>query len=609
MSFIRKVKLTGIMLFIIAAIVPLIVRLIEVPVEAELALLTGVEFFPDVFSYHKAWVLLTCVAVIVFYWISEQITKGIDSDVKKDGMALLRDPVMVMVAVYLLFVLLSNILSQHTQLALWGSHDRREGLFVQLAYMIVFLATLFYVKEENRWRLLLAGLLVSSLIMGLIGFSQFIDRDFFATALAFRLVVPSHLAMYMETPRLNPIFEIAYGTSFNPNTFGLITAMLLPVMVSGAVVFRGRLWRGLFILAGLLMVVGIIGSRSVGGFIGAGGAIAVVMMTLAARWFFLRQKETGSFSPKTLAVLLCGLIIVLGVGVVLRQPIYQNLSFTMGRIGAIFTPPDVELTDFVFAENRLTITDRGVTYHITFPIAAGIPEVTIADGVQIEPHITEEEGTPLINYIYEIPGFGHAVILRHDDIYMYRDIFLEVTGGSLYLLLRDGTLIDPNEPIPSFGFEGWETWGSNRGFIFARTIPLIPRFLLIGSGSDTFALQFPNHDIISSVRYFGSPVVVDKAHNLYLQTAVTTGLISALALIGLFGYFILTTFWSLVRHSKETKSSVFWLRLGILASVSAYSVSSLSTDSTVSSTPMFWIIIGIGYALSRLPQDRVQGEI
>ena len=608
MSFIRKVKLTGIVLFIVAAIVPIIVRLIEVPVVPELALLTGIEVFPDVFSYHKAWVLTVCAVVIVFYWISEHITKGISiADIKKEALVLIKDPVIVMVAVYLLFVLLSNILSRHTELALWGAHDRREGLFVQLAYMTVFLAALFYVKEERQVRVLLTGFLVSSLIMGIIGFSQFIDRDFFATSLAFRLVVPSNLAVYMEIPRLNPVFDIAYGTSFNPNTFGLITAMLLPVMFGAAIAFRGYLWRGLFLLAGFFMIMGIISSRSVGGFIGAGTAITVIIITLAARWLFLRQKRT--FSLKTLAVLLSGFIIVLGAGVALRQPIYQNLSFTINRITAIFEPPDVRLPEFVFDGNRLTMTDLGVTYHITFPVTAGIPEINTDEGLPIEPLVEREEGTPLLSYTYTVPNFGNVTILRHGDVYMYRDILMEMSEGRLYLRLLDGELIDPNEPVPSFGFEGWETWGSNRGFIFARTIPLLPQFWLIGSGSDTFALQFPNHDVISRVRYFGSPIVIDKAHNLYLQTAVTTGLISVFALIGLFGYFILTTFWSLARRSEQEEPSIFWLRLGILASVSAFSVSSLSTDSTVSSTPMFWIIIGIGYALNRLPQGWAQGEI
>ncbi|MCL2421262.1 MAG: O-antigen ligase family protein, partial [Defluviitaleaceae bacterium] len=444
-------------------------------------------------------------------------------------------------------------------------------------------------------------LLVSSLIMGMIGFSQFINRDFFATSIGQWLITPRHL----DFVELAVGFDIAYGTNFNPNTFGLVTAMLFPLLLGAALAFPGRVWRGLFLFASLLMIIGVVGSRSVGGFIGAATAVAAIAITLAIRWLVSREKSV--FSARGVAILLIGLVVIAGTGFALRQPLYDNLSFTMGRISAIFEPPEVHLPEFTFQENRLTMTDRGVTYHITFP-ATGVPEVTTADGTPIEHSAERDDEADLIRYTYEVPGFGTVAVQRNEAVYLYRGILMTVEDGLLHMLMFNGDMINPNEPIPSWGFEGWETWGSNRGFIFARTIPLLPQFWLVGNGSDTFGLAFPNHDLISKARYFGSPyIVVDKAHNLYLQTAVTTGWISAFALIGLFGYFMLTSFWSLIKDSQEGVS-VFWLRLGILASVSAFAISSLSTDSTVSSTPIFLIILGIGYALNKLSPKRGQGD-
>jgi len=606
------------MLFIVAAIVPVIVRLAEVTIAPELMAFTQTHVFGDLFSYHKSWILMACTGIIVLSSISEHLTKstGLDA-LKQKTVPLLKDPVIILVAIYLFFVILSNIFSLYTHTSLWGTYDRREGIFVQFAYMVVFLATLFYVnvKDEGhaRARFLLTGLLISSLIMGSIGFSQFINRDFFSTAFAYRLIIPSRIVL--EDFIIG--FDIAYGTNFNPNTFGLVTAMLFPVLLGAALAFGGRLWKGLFLFASLLMAIGVIGSRSVGGFIGASAAIGVVIATLMVRWFFTREKKTSaekSDKGKLAIAMLLGLVVIAGAGTALRQPIYENLTFTMGRIAAIFEPPAVQLPAFVFEENRLTMTDRGITYHISFPVPSGVPEVTDAHGIQIMHRAEQEEGSPLIRYIYEIPGFGNITILRQDIIYNYRGILMTVIDGNLHMMMQDGQLVNPHDPIPSWGFEGWETWGSNRGFIFARTIPLLPQFWLLGSGSDTFVLQFPQHDIISKARYFNNPyILIDKAHNLYLQTAVTTGWISAFALIGLFGHFILTTFWSLVKHSREKAiennsiSSIFWLRLGILASVSAFAISSLSTDSTVSSTPIFWLIIGIGYALNQLQKKGGKG--
>ena len=616
MSTKRKVDIPVIMLFIVAAIVPIIVRIAFVPLSPEFAQaimwIHQLEdpIAQDLFSYHKAWVLTACAAIIILYNVSDLIINPLSSQaINKSAKLLLKDPVIILVAVYLFFVLISNIFSPYTHTALWGVYDRREGLFVQFAYMTVFLATLFYVKNDLfNARILIIGLLVSSLIMGAIGFSQFINRDFFSTLFAAWLVTGHWL-------HLIPQFEMSYGTNFNPNTFGLVTAILFPVLFAAAAWWpkggRSSVFiRAGLILAGILMAFGVVGSRSVGGFIGASTAFAVIIFTLIVRWLVNLIGKSGR-KPLTRGFFISagvGLFTAIALIAALRGPIQDNLLFTMGRISAIFEPPyQNHLPDITFEGNRITTTQWGVTYHISIPTTPGEPEVTTADGTILEPVISQNPEAPIINYTYEIPGIGTTVINRvnSDSVYyLYRNIVLTVppdgavSGHRIYIVdFRTDDLIDPNTSIPSWGFEGWETWGSNRGFIFSRTIPLIPQFIIIGKGSDTFPLVFPTHDIIGNLRYFGNPYMwVDKAHNLYLQTIVTTGLISALVLIGIFSHYIITTFLSLLKSQTDKN---FWLRLGILASVSAFTISSLSTDSTVSSTPIFWIIIGIGYALNR----------
>ena len=636
MLFSRKVRLPEIVLFIVAAVVPVIVRAVRLPVPPELELYHTAPFVEDVFSFHKSWVLALCAGIIIFHGLSDYVINWPDGSVLKQKIyGLFKNPVIIMVGVYLLFVLASNIFSPYTHTVLWGVHDRREGLFVQLAYITIFLATMYYIREKADSRLILAGFLVSSLIMGGIGFSQFINRDFFHTSIAAWLVTGDFSGF------LRPDFTMSYGTNFNPNTFGLVTAMLTPLLFAAAVswpiladadedgsragqnlkagsnsgqdsklIWINRIWRGLFLLAGGLMAAGVVGSRSVGGFIGAGTAVLAIVVTLVVRWLVNRQ---GVVAPRK--ILITGAItvaVVIGSGLVLMDYIYENLSFTIGRIAAIFVPPDMShLPQFTFAgtEMSVEIEAAGVVYHVNFPTntdagADPSPEVTVNgyDGARIAllPQVQREEGTEespaRYVFTYAIPGLGDISVVHFagSNVYQYRGIMMVIEEGTAYLWYRGPRLVDPNEPIPSWGFRGWETWGSNRGYIFARTIPLLAESWLIGSGSDTFLLQFPTHDILSNYRYFGNPyILVDKAHNLYLQTAVTTGIISALALIVLFAYYIITQFWSLIRRPSE----IFWLRLGIFAAVCAFSVSSLSTDSTVSSTPMFWIIIGLGFTL------------
>jgi O-antigen ligase len=152
------------------------------------------------------------------------------------------------------------------------------------------------------------------------------------------------------------------------------------------------------------------------------------------------------------------------------------------------------------------------------------------------------------------------------------------------------------EPVEAFGFKGRERWGTMRGYIWSRSFPLMLKYPVIGSGPDTFFSVFPNHDLYGKLRFFDNPnTIVDKAHNLYIQTWITTGGVSALALIFLFGNYIVRAFISLIKSKGEGRFN-YGIRLGLLAAVTAFCVSSMATDSTVGSTGVFYVLLGLGYA-------------
>ena len=596
----EEIDLPIIALLIVAAVLPLAVRVATVSIPPEIMPMSPDFTRMDLFSYNRGLILMFCTAVAALYIISEFIVGANSLDNLKKG-AHYKNPAVIILAVYLFFVILSNILSPYTHTALWGLHDRREGLFVQISYVILLIIAMFYIKNKTHVKMVLTALCFSSILMGLVGFSQFINRDFFATDIAAVIVgMPAGIG-------LNIRFDTSYATTSNPNTYGLVTAMLAPLLLSAAIAFKGIVWKAAFITGGVLMLAGLVGSTSVGGFIGGAAAVAAVVITLSvSRLLKAGTKSRRAVNKRALIITAAAAVVLTaGIGFVLRQPIYDNLSFVMGRINAIFEPPQVNYPLFDFDENTLSISDRGVTYQIEFPLEPDGPISFFSEGSEIIPQVDTHLGEDNVlahNFRFYVPGLGNRVLtgLLELNSFSYRNIFMQITAGRIYLVYRQDRLIDPNEPIPSFGFTGWETWGSNRGFIFARSIPLIPQFIFLGSGSDTFILQFPQHDIISKAQYFGNPfIIVDKAHNLYLQTAITTGLISALALIVLFSFFLITTFVSLIKYPADGDSFYFWIKLGILASVSAFSVSSLSTDSTLSSTPIFLIIIGMGFALSR----------
>lgn len=82
-------------------------------------------------------------------------------------------------------------------------------------------------------------------------------------------------------------------------------------------------------------------------------------------------------------------------------------------------------------------------------------------------------------------------------------------------------------------WKGHEKALFGRGYIWGRTIPLILKHLIWGSSPDTFAAEFPQTDYVMKANtgagmYQQLPT---KAHSLYLQTALQTGVLSLLCLM------------------------------------------------------------------------------
>jgi hypothetical protein len=260
------------------------------------------------------------------------------------------------------------------------------------------------------------------------------------------------------------------------------------------------------------------------------------------------------------------------------------------------SPPPM---DYTFTDDTLTLTKDGQT--LTSLSAAPDGWVVVRDGMgnDVEPSaVTPSEDTDEIAYRYNVPDYGRINLTRYDDFFKFNGMYLAVFEGELFPIRQTGYAIDATQPVPSFGFEGYEKWGSDRGYIFSRSLPLMVKHMFIGSGSDTFINEFPQDDIIGKLRFMSNPyMIVDKAHNLYIQTGITTGGVSLLALLFLFVYYMFTAFWQLLTQ-RQMSASNFGLRLGVLAAVVSYSVSSMTTDSTIPSASMFWVLLGLGYALN-----------
>jgi hypothetical protein len=207
---------------------------------------------------------------------------------------------------------------------------------------------------------------------------------------------------------------------------------------------------------------------------------------------------------------------------------------------------------------------------------------------------------------YSMPGVGDFVIETVEGAFAFKMreiamVFAIGQDGAPVPLSRVLEPVDLDKEVPAMGFKGMEFWATSRGYIWSRSIPLMLERLIIGSGPDTFSLVFPQGDVGGKMAYMGNPyIVVDKPHNMYMQIGVNTGLLSLLAYLAMFAVYALSAFPQAAKgRAVGEEPWVYGLRLGIFVGVCGYMAAALSTDSTVSVSPIFWIVFGMGFALSK----------
>ncbi len=153
------------------------------------------------------------------------------------------------------------------------------------------------------------------------------------------------------------------------------------------------------------------------------------------------------------------------------------------------------------------------------------------------------------------------------------------------------------------GFEGKETLGSSRGYIWSRTLPLLSKCLIKGYGADTFAYVFPQNDVLAKYYTYeqydeGFYITVDKPHNLYLQIFFSNGLIALVAFLAVAVFYLVDSLrlYALKKSYRPEQIMGAAVMLGIVG----YLAAGMFNDSVVSVAPMFWVLLGTGAALNTI---------
>ncbi len=575
----------------------------------------------DYFSYYKMLAILTCSILALLALAYQYINKTL---------SIKRSFAYLPMGIYSVFVLLSFLINGYKEFSLWGFNERFEGMLPTLGYMVMLFYIINVINDERAIKWILYPLTAVSVLLSFLGLSQAVGHDFFQSTLGKMLITPPKY--WDSLDRMKFAFENneIYQTLYNINYVSFYLTLLVPLF--GMLFIRsillgkeGALWKKISYGALFaLLIYNMIGSASSGGLLGLGVLGITALIILNKRILEWRLP---------VALLLIIAILITGLTYERWMPELSNtlthLSSAADSTKKAFLVYATEeetvsaeqpqpcskkpVIDYMKTDaNNLKASLNGnpLTLQLTSDQDGNLSGMALLDGNEKVLPLLPVEGESGRFYIdderfYEYAMISYAkldqffFVLLHTENHVWT---FQITGDGLLYRNDMGKVLSLSD-VPALGFSSNQDFGSGRGYIWSRTLPMIKNTFFIGHGSDTYPMYFPQNDYTgkynTSVFSYNVNIIVDKPHNFYLATAVNTGVLSLLALLTLFGIYLLQSI-KLYRRIKFEQHYLTFVGAGIFFGISGFLASALVNDSSVSVMPLFYGLLGCGISINAI---------
>ena len=544
----------------------------------------------DVFLYAKAVFLMIVAGVMVVLLVRAWFADRNWPKLKAGFIPL---------GIYALLVCLSSLLSEHTRFSLGGIDEGYESMFVLLSYCVLSVYVYVMVRREEDIRQIFRWWPIGIAILIFIGITQLIGHDFWATGLGKKLLLPisqwgAKLSFNFEDGRI-------YLSQYNPNYVGPLAVMIILLFGSLAIFTKEKKRRLIFGGVTIGMLGCLLGSQSKNGmialFLGGillclflhkklkkywyvflGGFVVVITLiaaldisrdhfivrSLKASWKSLTGvSEADDRNPRLEEI---------QAGDEFVEITYDgNQLFLKGNLGEDKKTMSFELYDQ--DQKRLTYSYDGESE------TASIDDVRF-EGIQFK--------TGQIKDVICI-----CVII---DGYTWR--FTDQVGQKGYYYASPNGVYTKMQQAETAVFTNMPSLASGRGYIWARTIPMLKDTIFLGRGADNFRIYFPQYDYVNAYKSGFAAKNVCTPHNMFLQIGVNTGVLSLLAFLGFYiMYFVdcLRLYWK-----EEFSRFLPQVGLGVCVATFAYMMTGFLNDSMVCVAPVFWCLMGLGLAVNRM---------
>lgn len=586
-----KFKLISVLpILALAAVTPLIVHLEIIPIDQ-----TILDFWnhdkqnSDYFSYYKSIFIISASVLSLAVLLIGIATKRI---------GIKRTYLYIPMILFVICIFLSTILSDYRHTAIYGFPDRYEGAFILLAYLAVLFTTINLVNEEIHIKMILGGILASSVIIGIIGVLQVFGLDLFDTALGKSIILTPQFRDFAGSIKSLSAVSSAISTLYNSNSLGLYMSMLFPLTLSLFLLTDNKTYRIITGAIVCLIFSNLIGSNSRGSYI----SMIVSSIIIA----FIIRKRLITHWKQMVCIFSSFIFIYIGLN-------YLSSGYTNSRMASALSVKDMHTEDSTIDKiKNFDINGNQLTLYCTnsqLKLAVDNNQLKFFDEKDkelIASFSKQNDEITLEDKKYDRYSFmssKNLIKVQKGKSFLY----FAVINNSFYLMNSKGTVIN-DFSVEKLGFKGMERLASGRGYIWSRTLPLLSHTIFWGHGPDTFAMYFPQNDYKGKLNFmYDANMIIDKPHNMYLQTAVNTGVLSLIAFLCILAYYILS---SINLFRKNTLENIYSKTgFAIFASIIGYLISGLFTDSTVSVAPLFWVLLGIGISINFNSHKRIKIHI
>jgi hypothetical protein len=283
----------------------------------------------------------------------------------------------------------------------------------------------------------------------------------------------------------------------------------------------------------------------------------------------------------------------------------QTNGLMINRITAVLhmQKSEIALTDIQTNNDNVSLTYNGNQMYVTYNKDVDKNKIFSITDTNNQ-SIPYDYDTATLTYPVKDERFPGMVLGENQDnpgvFYISVDgkqyYFTNQYGDLTYYYINHKDKIDKMVTAPAAIFNDYESFASGRGYIWSRTIPLLKKYIILGAGPDTFTMAFPQQDYLGLDRNGFADNVLTKPHSLYLQIGVQTGVLSLIAFLVFYFMYFASSFKIYIKGRFNS----FYAQVGVAIFIGtiAYMITGLTNDSSITTAPIFWTLIGIGIAVN-----------